>query len=398
MPLCRHSWRSPLRLLFLLLVAILFSTCTYTDLPHVHITTDTAIDFDKKRPARIAYTDGGNETQLEGKIKARGGYSRKFAKRSYALELDAPFTLGGLPADDDWVLNASYIDKTFMRHRLSFDLFGQMSSRNIAPQCSYLTVTANDVEQGLYVAMQKVNAGLTRRYYEGDLVGLWKEPPVFYKDKLSSPQEPDNYYQQKYPKIKRENRSADMDSLHRFLHYGSDSLFVENVATFFDVDQIIDWHLLLLLSNNSDGLLKNFYLYKIEGTSGYRIAVWDYDHSFGRDGDNELNMMDRPINTDRCVLLRRLGTTYPEYKDRLRRRYTYLRQTSIWSAARFFSMIDDYDAEIARSVRANQQLWPIDSEDYFDDSDYAAEVDLIRKYVPLRLAQLDDQFGYTIGD
>lgn len=133
-------------LLGLLLVAILFSTCTENHLPHIEVTTDEAIGFDKKQTAQVAYRNEGNTVDLEGKIKARGGYSRKFAKHSYALELDAAFAVAGLPSDDDWVLNASYIDKTFMRHRFSFDLYREMSRRNIAPQCSYLTLATNGNE------------------------------------------------------------------------------------------------------------------------------------------------------------------------------------------------------------------------------------------------------------
>lgn len=385
-------------LLGLLLVAILFSTCTENDLPHVEVTTDEAIGFDKKQTAQVAYRNEGNTVDLEGKIKARAGYSRKFAKHSYALELDAAFAVAGLPSDDNWVLNASYIDKTFMRHRFSFDLYREMSRRNIAPQCSYLTLATNGNEQGLYVAMEKINAGLVRTYIDEDLVGLWKEPPVFYKDRLPRPQEPDNYYQQKYPKMKAADRSAEMDSLHRFLHYSTDEQFVQQVAAIFDLDQVIDWHLVLLLSNNSDGLLKNFYLYKMSGTTGYRVAIWDYDHSFGRDGDNELNMMDRAIDTDRCVLLRRLGVLYPEYRERLRRRYTYLRQTNIWSSARLLSMIDGYHTQLEGSVAHNQRLWPANSTDYFDANTYKAEVQIIKEFVPLRLGQLDEQFGYSAGD
>ncbi len=49
---------------------------------------------------------------------------------------------------------------------------------------------------------------------------------------------------------------------------------------------------MLLLSNNGDGVMKNFLLYKIDSNTPFRIALWDYDHSFGRDGDNELNLME----------------------------------------------------------------------------------------------------------
>ena len=54
-------------------------------------------------------------------------------------------------------------------------------------------------------------------------------------------------------------------------------------------------HLLLYLSNGGDGITKNFYIYKMDEETPFRIALWDCDHSFGRDGDNETECL--PINT-----------------------------------------------------------------------------------------------------
>eukprot|EP00095_Tigriopus_kingsejongensis_P007455 snap_masked-scaffold293_size218662-processed-gene-1.0 protein:Tk07455 transcript:snap_masked-scaffold293_size218662-processed-gene-1.0-mRNA-1 annotation:"tryptophanyl-trna synthetase" len=79
----------------------------------------------------------------------------------------------------------------------------------------------------------------------------------------------------------------------------------------------------LPLTKEEIKIIAGFMLKKTKNSLGYRLAIWDYDHSFGRDGDNELNMMERPIDADRCVLLRRLTTIYPEYEDRLRRRMAY---------------------------------------------------------------------------
>lgn len=66
--------------------------------------------------------------------------SGKYCKHSYTIELTGNFRPANLPADDDWTLNASYIDKIFMRHKLSYGLFRQMGRYDIAPQSGNVEV------------------------------------------------------------------------------------------------------------------------------------------------------------------------------------------------------------------------------------------------------------------
>ena len=75
--------------------------------------TKAVFEYEKKSRIR----------KIIGKIKRRGGYSMRFAKHSYELDFKEDISLAGLPADDDWILNANYIDKTFLRHVVSYELF-----------------------------------------------------------------------------------------------------------------------------------------------------------------------------------------------------------------------------------------------------------------------------------
>ena len=100
-----------------------------------------------------------------------------------------------------------------------------------------------------------------------------------------------------------------IEGIRDFILNSSNEVFSESVSTIFDIDNIIDWHLLLILSNNGDGILKNFYLYKIDSNTPLRIAPWDYDHSFGRDCDNELNLISRPLDIERSNLFQQVIRT-----------------------------------------------------------------------------------------
>lgn len=76
-----------------------------------------------------SYTIGGNNTyQYEGKIgiEIRGNTSVEWPKKSYGFETQDPLTsasidvsLMGFPAESDWVLNACYGDKSFIREVIS---------------------------------------------------------------------------------------------------------------------------------------------------------------------------------------------------------------------------------------------------------------------------------------
>jgi len=272
------------------------------ELPELQLSADGEIVWEGWTTATLV---AGGDT-LDGRIHYRGGISAGYPKHSLALKLDERYPLCGLPADKDWILNANYIDKTFMRHKLCYDLFRLMDEeRNRAPLCAYATLTVDGHGQGLYVVMQKMDAS-TLGIDKGDSTSvIFKEPPVMYDERIV-PQDPDNYYQQTFPKKRKDDRTAQAEAIVAFLQDSPDEVFRAEVGQWFDLKNIADWQLLLLLSNNADGLRKNFFLYKVGDATPYRVAPWDYDHSFGRDGDNEPNMLRDTVDCNRAVLLRRL--------------------------------------------------------------------------------------------
>ena len=320
-----------LQTLVLLLMPVFFS-CKNKVLPSLNIKKEGAIGWEEKEPCIINYSASKDTSKLTGKIKCRGGISSKYYKHSFSLELDKKQALANLPINDDWIINANYIDKTFMRHKISYDLFREMSSKNIAARSSYVTISVNDIYEGLYVLMEEVNGSMVGLNKGDSMSMLFKDPPIFIKERLKVTQDSSNYYQQKYPKIHKSDKTYYIESFKDFLFYSSDLDFTRNISTWVDIENVIDWHLILLFSNNSDGIMKNFYLFKKDKNTPFRFAIWDYDHSYGRDGDNELNMMEREINCNRSILLERLSQI-PEigYLSQMKRRWLELREQNIIS-------------------------------------------------------------------
>ena len=227
---------------------------------------------------------------------------------------------------------------------------------------------------------------------------LFKDPPVFWGENRIAPQEPDNYFQQKYPKIKRCDKTYYIEDFMRFLFQSDDAGFADSISRWIDVENVMDWHLLLLFTNNEDGLMKNFYLYKTSSSTPFRIAIWDYDHSFGRDCDNELNLLRSTVNVNKCILLKRLSEI-PElhYNAQLKHRWQYLRKEGIFSQQHFEQLIKQNHLLIRNDVRKNFKRWPVDATHYFDASGYKQELDIMRQYMQMRLPQLDAYFD-SIAD
>lgn len=354
----------------------------------IRIYADT-IGWDGKLLCRIMY----NGKDLEGGVKFRGGMSSKYPKHSMTLELNESVSLAGIPANDDWILNASYIDKTFLRHKLSYDLFRAMHNDNKAPRCAYIPVYLNDQFIGLYVVMEKVNGswlGFDRNNPNG--ARLFKDPFVFVEERLPDVQEPDNYYQQKFPKQSLDDCNHELDAFKNFLFKSDDSTFVKTYKNWVNERNVIDWHLLLLFTNNDDGVIKNFYLYREVGESQFQFIPWDYDHSFGRDGNYELNLIERKVGWRKAILLRRL-MEIPQtgYAERLKKRYLELR-SNLFTEASLSKMINDNDLSGSDFLKANFEVWPLNDFWYSDDNDYKEEIEIIRTYIPMRLQQLDNFF------
>jgi len=119
----------------------------------LNIDVQSEIPTDHKVNMTLTITEGGQPKTYTGRIERRGGFSISFPKQSFEIDLEEDISLAGLPSDDDWILNANYIDKTFLRHVISYDLFQQMSPNNIASQTQYVEVSINQIYNGLYVLM-----------------------------------------------------------------------------------------------------------------------------------------------------------------------------------------------------------------------------------------------------
>ena len=245
----------------ILIAFTIFMTCSCGEdkIPTLNIKKDGAIGWKEKELCNIIYFDSENTDELIGKIKCRGGISRRYNKHSFSLELEDKYSFSKLPHDDDWIINANYIDKTFMRHKISFDLFREMSSENIASRSNYVNLMINDKYEGLYVLMEEINASMIGLNKSDTMAMLFKDPPVFRKERLAYVQDSSNYYQQKYPKISKSDKTYYIEEFKDFLFKTSDNEFSRNIDAWVDISNVMDWHIILLFSKKNGPRCTSFF-------------------------------------------------------------------------------------------------------------------------------------------
>ncbi len=318
--------------------------------------------------------------------------STAYPKPSYEIDLSEDLPLAGLNADDDWILNANYIDKTFLRHVISYELFQEMNSNNKAAECKYVSLFLNQVYSGLYVLMEKLDKSTLGIDADNNESFIFKEPHVFRRSNKGLVfQDPNNIEQQLFPKITQVDKSPVLESIRKLILEYSPEAFEQEFPKVFDLQNIIDWHLLLLISNNGDGLLKNFYLYKVNDKTPIRVAPWDYDHSFGRDSDYELNLDTRPFDITRSILFERLLKTN-WYKAALKKSWSRYNKKGLLSLDGIESRIKTCSKTPATYVEENFAVHPLSSKWYDDENTFSEELEIMYAYVRKRHARLTEYF------
>ncbi|MDT8412650.1 MAG: CotH kinase family protein, partial [Vicingaceae bacterium] len=347
----------------------------------------------------------------------RGNSSAWYDKKSFALKFSEKQCFRNFDCAKRWNLNAEYKERTFMRNKISYDLFSMFSENNYAPQIIYASVYLNNNYNGIYTLTERVDAKRLKLAKNDTNAVLFKEAPIsfpteehekrhkefiefyhwheFFKafpEKGFKKLIAESYYNQRHPSIKKSNKKQVIHELTDFIFYSSDEDFNNEQIfnTYFDLTNVIDWHLLLLISNNSDGLAKNFYIYKLNKNTPFRFSPWDYDHGYGRDGDGELNDTSF-IDVSRVKLLDRLlKTNALDYKRKLYNRFIYLKTNNILTYPTINKMIDENTNILTLSMSENNTKWPIDSISTLKGSSFDDEVLLLKKWIKMRLVRVEN--------
>jgi len=365
-------------------------------------------------------------------IEVRGSSSQQFPKKSFGFETwdsagaEINFPLLGFPPESDWILNANYTDKSFLRNVTPYHLFNQMG--RYASRTKYVEVFINSVYSGVYVFMEKIKRDNNRVNISNlthldtsavDITGGYilkvdkatgsggsggfnsAFPPVNngdipfilydYPDELEITTQQATYIQ------------AFVDSFEQALHGPQFTDPINGYYKYINDSSFIDFFLINELSKNVDGYRISSYLYKEKITKGNRLnagPVWDYDIAFG--------------NADYCGGQYQTGWSYtfncvstgfqvpfwwarllndPIYANKMKCRYMQLRST-IFSTAYINNFIDSIALYLQESQDRNFQQWPILGTYVWPNpspipTTYAGEITKLKNWISARLFWLD---------
>ena len=237
-----------------------------------------------------------NTARLTGTIRLHGATSRGHPKQSFTVGLDEPARFLDMRRHAHWLLNAAYIDRSLMRHKLSFDLFRSLSTSDAprhAVASRFVELYLNGSYHGTYLLMERVDRQqlALRGYRSNDLSHACIYKAVDHAAHFGEPGH--SGYAQREPDPAARTFWEPLDAFNRFVSSASASEFFQTpngIGSWLDLDNAIDFHLLVLLTSNNDGITKNFYVARNAQTPGqpkprFFFVPWDYDGTFGRNWD-----------------------------------------------------------------------------------------------------------------
>ncbi len=380
-------------------------------------------------------------------IEIRGSSSQTWPKKQYGFETrddsdeDQDVSLLGLPEESDWILNAPYIDKSFMRNVLIFKL-----SRDIgryAPRTRFVELVLNGSYQGIYVLIEKIKrdkarvdiSKLTPDENTGDdltggyIIKIDKPDDDYFESTHPPPGNPSRVirYQYEYPK---DDDISDKQKtyIHNFIAEFEDVMAspdynnpINGYLSYIDMNSFIDFMLLNEISKNVDGYRLSTFLYKDKESKDGRLKmgpIWDFNLAFGNVNyyggtewtDWQIKLLKRDAACDDTfqvpfwwyVLLQDstfIAETNAQWQE--------LRQT-VWSTETILNYIDSMADTLNEAQQRNFEIWappgifgggfwpipPI----FYTFSTYQDEIDYLKEWIQNRLNWMDENLPFLASD
>lgn len=419
------------------------ATLYFSGLPLVQIFSDATIGS-VNQLCRMAVTEPLKPDSAEvflTNVKIHGSWSAQFNKKGYAINirdsiglLSSDRSFFGLRNDNNWVLDAMYIDPARMRNRVSTDLWNdfsvkpywapkELSMRN-GTRGRFVELFMNNTYVGLYHMFEKVDRkqlNLKKLKYSADSTIItqrgelykgtaWNIATLFgygpYNNYggipgYSNTSETWGGFECKYPELD-EGQPIDWkplyDAVYLSSYLTSDATFKAGVDATFDLPVLADYYLLmeLLLATDNHGKNMIFSVYDQSVSKMLSFTPWDMDATWGTRWDMTKNLTYAAQDYDTFVknnehgqvnlFLRLKSLDYNGwYSTTLKNRYRELRG-SYFDYNRLVARFQQYNDLFTRSGAAvrEQSKWGI--------SAISTEMTYLSTWIKARLDYLDKYY------
>ena len=377
----------------------------FTTLPTVLIFTEGVIVDEPKISSKLIIND-----LLEGKIyvthagiEIRGGTSQNYPKVSYDLELwenDSGSDiiekeLFGLRNDDDWHLDAMYIDLSKSRNILGMETWASFARATyLFEEEARLSQRGNLVEVFLnndYLGVYSFNEPIDRKQLDLNQNGgiLYKAEEWSDETKFKGIQiEPDssfywNGFELKHPK---EMNVANWEPLYNLINlvaYADDSTFIGTIEEIIDMENIIDYFIFINLIQANDNTGKNMFICRFDEDYALFFIPWDLDLTFGNTNSIWTSETPNDVLLTNNLFNRLFELDVKNYKDRVKLRWDEIYQDNLYD-----NIINDLVKKINKLIDSNagyreNKRWEL-------ATDYTIELENMKTWLSMRLIFFDN--------
>lgn len=203
----------------------------------------------------------------------------KFPKRSFQITLVPPQLFQGAR---EFHLNAEYVDPSYIRNKLSFDFFTKIGS--YAPRAEHVLLYLNGECIGIYLKLEAVDdifladRGLPAGpiYYAVNAnanFSLLRHKTTEAKAALEAG------YQRK---LRTEADDGYLRELIFRINATPQALFAHIIKKWLDIPQYLRWLAGAVCTQNLDGFVHSYALYRHAENKRFFFIPWDYDATWGR--------------------------------------------------------------------------------------------------------------------
>jgi spore coat protein H len=231
---------------------------------------------------------------VQGAAKIRGAFSAGYTKPSYTLDFDSA-ELGV----DEWkggtrehlILITTFDDNSYVRQKLLYDLWAEMADHQdvhrFRPRTFFNIVYINGVYQGVYTGCDRIDDEFIRHMGmesgEGNLYKAVSHDANFKVETASGGVKTNLHAGYEKSEGEPPGDFSDLDALVSHIGNADYGTIVRGSGDLIDIEEFMDWYILVAYTLAEDSAGKNSYLYNGADSGRFRYIPWDFNHSFGQD-------------------------------------------------------------------------------------------------------------------
>lgn len=403
-------------LLFVLFLGVASAVMAQT-MPRVSIVTDGPIVNSPAVHGTITVDDNnGTVIVMHAGFKIRGTSSQQYEKKSYRVELWADATgtqmidttFLGLRSDDDWNLEAMWTQPLRLRNKVANELWMEMYQLpylSEEPQAlpgirmEYVDLYVNDTYVGVYALTERMDRKqLGLRKYNGTLRGLLfkgngEGAPTF-TDLPAIDNNLDTWgnYEWVYP-----NESdtvinwSTLYNLTNFVMNSTNNAFYSQYSTMFDVQNLVDYFLLINVLKGMDNMGRNLFLARYKKSGTFYYLPWDLDAIWGLDIDGNATHDSNGLLSNGLFDRLMSDCSNNGFVAKVQARYNALRST-ILTREHIMELVQNQYNELQAmgAYQHEHEAWP-------EFTVNESQLNYISSWLYYRFAYLDMEFNSACG-